>query len=121
MRGNAVHVLMISDVYFPRVNGVSTSIRTFRSDLQALGCSVSLIAPEYPSAWDDGGAVIRIPSRYLVFDPEDRLMSVRRAVHASGELRQRFAVVHIHTPFAAHYAGLRIAQAAGVPAIESYH
>ena len=31
-----VRVLFISDVYFPRVNGVSTSIRTFRQDLAQL-------------------------------------------------------------------------------------
>ncbi len=29
---------MVSDVFFPRVNGVSTSIQTFRRDLAALGC-----------------------------------------------------------------------------------
>ncbi len=28
-----MRVLFVSDVYFPRVNGVSTSIRTFRGDL----------------------------------------------------------------------------------------
>lgn len=32
-----MRVLLISDVYFPRVNGVSTSIRTFRQDLAAHG------------------------------------------------------------------------------------
>ena len=32
-----LRILYISDVYFPRVNGVSTSIRTFRRELQALG------------------------------------------------------------------------------------
>src|SRR5258706_10604926 len=31
----AMRVLFISDVYFPRVNGVSTSIATFRADLAA--------------------------------------------------------------------------------------
>jgi glycosyltransferase involved in cell wall biosynthesis len=36
---------MISDVYFPRVNGVSTSIQTFRRDLAKLGCETWLIAP----------------------------------------------------------------------------
>ena len=37
-------VLMISDVYFPRVNGVSTSIQTIRADLAALGCESVLVA-----------------------------------------------------------------------------
>jgi 1,2-diacylglycerol 3-alpha-glucosyltransferase len=30
-------ILFISDVYFPRINGVSTSIETFRHELRALG------------------------------------------------------------------------------------
>ena len=43
-----MRVLMVSDVYFPRVNGVSTSIQTFRHDLAALGCETWLVAPSYP-------------------------------------------------------------------------
>ena len=42
-------ILMISDVYFPRVNGVSTSIQTFRHELAMLGHQVDLIAPAYPA------------------------------------------------------------------------
>ena len=32
-----MRVLMVSDVYFPRINGVSTSVETFRRTLAALG------------------------------------------------------------------------------------
>ena len=32
-----MRVLFVSDVYFPRVNGVSTSIATFRADLAGAG------------------------------------------------------------------------------------
>ena len=35
-----MRALLVSDVYFPRVNGVSTSIRTFRQDLAACGVEV---------------------------------------------------------------------------------
>src|SRR6185436_15656580 len=69
-----MRVLMISDVYFPRVNGVSTSIQTFRHDLAARGCETWLVAPEYPETWQDDARVLRQPSRYLAFDPEDRMM-----------------------------------------------
>ncbi|HHC74998.1 MAG TPA: hypothetical protein ENK78_07985, partial [Thiothrix sp.] len=42
-----MHILMISDVYFPRINGVSTSIQTFRRNLQEMGHQTTLIAPAY--------------------------------------------------------------------------
>jgi hypothetical protein len=41
-----MRILMLSDVYFPRVNGVSTSIQTFRADLRELGTEVTLVAPQ---------------------------------------------------------------------------
>jgi len=66
-------ILMISDVYFPRVNGVSTSIQTFRRELAALGHQVDLIAPAYPDPYTEDNHTLRVPSRYLPFDPEDRM------------------------------------------------
>jgi hypothetical protein len=38
-----MRVLMVSDVYFPRVNGVSTSIETFRQTLACEGVTVRLV------------------------------------------------------------------------------
>ena len=115
-------VLMISDVYFPRVNGVSTSIQTFRRELAALGHQVDLIAPAYPGAQAAESGVMRVTSRYVPFDPEDRMMR-------SGELRalmprlraEKYDLVHIQTPFVAHYRGIEIADALGVPRVETYH
>jgi len=43
-----VHILMISDVFFPRVNGVSTSIATFRRGLCENGQHrCTLVVPRY--------------------------------------------------------------------------
>lgn len=119
--GGAVRVLMVSDVYFPRVNGVSTSIQTFRRDLDGLGCPSWLVTPAYPQPVDDDPRVLRQPSRYLPFDPEDRLMSRRSAVRASLAIAERVDVVHIQTPFVAHRVGLEVARALGVPTVETYH
>ena len=41
----SMRVLMVSDVYFPRVNGVSTSIETFRRYLAQQGIEVRLVVP----------------------------------------------------------------------------
>ena len=61
-------ILFISDVYFPRVNGVSTSIETFRHHLRDQGHTVHLIAPDYGSAGDDEAEITRVPSRRIPFD-----------------------------------------------------
>jgi 1,2-diacylglycerol 3-alpha-glucosyltransferase len=116
-----MRVLMVSDVYFPRVNGVSTSIQTFRRDLATLGCETWLVAPRYPRAWSDDEGVLRQPSRYLVFDPEDRMMRPRAALAACRRLRGSIDLVHIQTPFVAHWAGLEAARTLGVPTLETYH
>ncbi len=114
-------VLMLSDVYFPRINGVSTSIRTFRRDLAALGCHSLLVAPAYPGAAEDTEDVIRIRSRYLPADPEDRLMVYRELGHAAREVAEGFDLVHVQTPFLAHYAGVRLGRELGIPVVETCH
>lgn len=117
-----MRVLMISDVYFPRVNGVSTSIQTFAREFTALGHEVTLIAPDYGHSDPEPFAQIRIPSRYLPFDPEDRILRWGRLrEHHPRLVAAGFDLVHIHTPFVAHYAGLALARRLGVPVVESYH
>ncbi|HYJ18104.1 MAG TPA: glycosyltransferase [Burkholderiales bacterium] len=115
-------VLMISDVYFPRVNGVSTSIQTFRRELAGLGHQVDLIAPEYPGVPSSENGVTRVSSRYVPFDPEDRMMRSAGVRALMPRLRdENYDLVHIQTPFVAHYRGIEIADALAVPRVESYH
>ncbi len=120
-----MHILYVSDVYFPRINGVSTSIETFRGELIAAGHAVTLIAPHYLPAKEvllEANGIYRIPSRPVPRDPEDRLMSYRATLKLLGELRHKnIDLVHIHTPFVAHYAGLALARALGVPCVATYH
>lgn len=118
-----MRVLFVSDVYFPRVNGVSTSIRTFREDLARLGVHTVLVAPQYPgqpaAAEPD---VIRVPGAAVPGDPEDRRMRWQPLQRTLQRLPvDEFDLVHIHTPFVAHYAGVRLARRRGVPCIATYH
>lgn len=119
-----MRILMISDVYFPRVTGVSTSIQTFAREFVARGHRVTLIAPDYgQDSAPEPFEILRIPSRYLLIDPEDRMLRPR-AVMRHPRLRQDsapFDLIHIHTPFFAHYLGLALARRFAVPVVESYH
>ena len=118
-----MRVLFISDVYFPRVNGVSTSIRTFREDLTRRGVETLLIAPEYagqPQPAEQG--VIRVPAGRVPKDPEDRRLrwgALGRAIEALRSME--FDLIHIQTPFLAHYAGTRFARRWRLPCVETYH
>jgi 1,2-diacylglycerol 3-alpha-glucosyltransferase len=122
-------VLMVSDVCHPRVNGVSTSIETFSGALSRLGLRITLVAPDYPGAnpaVDTAAAscadVLRIPSRAVPFDPEDRLMHWGDLAALDRRLASAdFDLVHVQTPFAAHYAGMRFARKRGIPCVATYH
>ncbi len=124
-----MNILMLSDVYFPRVNGVSTSIRTFAEVLTRQGHRVTIVAPDYGASSgqveSDAAApyeVLRLPARVIFFDPEDRLI---RASALRTQLTQLAArhwdVIHIHTPFRAHQLGVRLAKLSGRPTVETYH
>lgn len=115
-------ILFISDVYFPRVNGVSTSIETFRHELRALGHTVHLIAPDYPSLSQDESNILRVPCRRVPLDPEDRFMSYAWVMQQLERLRsEKYDIIHIQTPFVAHYLGTKLSRLLGIPCIETYH
>ena len=120
---------MLSDVYFPRVNGVSTSIRTFAQALARMGHAVTLVVPDYgvpdhgmPGPAGDGDEdavefeIIRLPSRVIFFDPEDRLIRASALRRVLPRLAARhWDVIHIHTPFRAHRLGVRLSQVERLP------
>lgn len=116
-----MRVVMVSDVYFPRINGVSTAIQTYRQALSAHGVSVSLVAPDYGNhaaeAW-----ISRVPARPVLGDPEDRLVrwgAMHDVVEAAVE--HGCDLIHVQTPFVAHYAATSASRRYGIPVIATYH
>lgn len=121
-----MNILMLSDVYFPRVNGVSTSIRTLAQVLAQQGHAVTLVVPDYgvDGSQEGEGAfeIIQLPSRVIFFDPEDRLIRASALRRVLPRLAARhWDAIHIHTPFRAHRLGVRLARLTGRPTVETYH
>ena len=115
-------ILMISDVYSPRINGVSTSIASFRGALERQGHSITLICPDYPVGQVDEPGVLRIRSRQVPGDPEDRMMRYRDLLFLAPYLSaQAFDLIHVHTPFTAHYAGISLGRRLNIPVAATYH
>jgi glycosyltransferase involved in cell wall biosynthesis len=118
-----VKILMISDVYFPRINGVSTSVASLKQELGRRGHCVSLVAPAYTgNGMQPEEGVYRVAGRRVPFDPEDRIMRLASLRAQRRRLvKEGFDLVHVHTPFLAHREGLRLASDLDVPLIETYH
>jgi glycosyltransferase involved in cell wall biosynthesis len=115
-----MRVLMVSDVYFPRVNGVSTSIETFRRTLSAHDVEVRLVVPRYGDEGAEPG-IVRVAGRAVPGDREDRLVGWRAMHSAVLEAARDCDLIHIQTPFIGHYAGLKAARTLGLPVVATYH
>lgn len=117
-----MRIALISDVYFPRINGVSTSIESFRRGLGHLGVETLLVAPDYGSPAEDGPGLLRIPARRIPFDPEDRLMRRSAALRVEPTLRAAgVSAIHVHTPFVAQSVGVALARKLSLPLVTTYH
>ncbi len=102
---------MVTDTFWPRINGVSTSVSTLTHALRELGHEVYIVAPDYSRlptrrTFIEGERVaadnvIRFPAHPLLFFPEDCSINLtsrdfwRKTVHLR---RMEFDVIHTHTP-----------------------
>jgi len=134
-----MRICMVTDTYWPRINGVSTSISTLTRALRALGQEVYVIAPDYgqlPSRsrrqFIDGACapergVIRFPAHSVLFFPEDCSTHwISRAYRRQARLVREldFDIVHTHTPLMlgilSMYWGAR-GRKQRVPLVHTFH
>ena len=119
-----MRVLFVSDVYFPRVNGVSTSIRTFprRSGAARRGIHAGragLSRRRATMRTRRSSACPRAACRATRKIGAFSAVRCRRVSNANSP--RKVDLVHIHTPFIAHYAGGEFAREHGLPVVATYH
>ncbi len=117
-------IALVTDTYFPRINGVSTSTQIFADEFTKLGHEVHIYGPAFPNHVDEGlpYKVHRFPSWYLFFDPEDRLPRP----NADKKLIQQFIdskfdIVHTQTPFSLGQPAVQWARQSGAKVVHTYH
>ena len=109
-----------TDTYTPQINGVVTSIRLFKTALEARGHEVFVFAPT-PDTPDDADDTVRFRSMPFVFQPEMR-MAAPVSLEALRLLDSvELDVVHAHDPFAIGLFGLRVARRHKIPYVHTYH
>lgn len=117
-------IALVTDTYFPRINGVSTSTRIFAEEFVKLGHEVHIYAPEFPNSMEETTHIHthRFPSMYLFFDPEDRLgipAMDRKLVQEF--INHKFDIVHTQTPFTIGGPAVKWARKSGSKVVHTYH
>jgi glycosyltransferase involved in cell wall biosynthesis len=121
-------VAFTSDVYWPRINGVTVSTNIFLNELTKLGHQIHLWAPEYPipenqkNLYHNDPRVTRLKSFGLFFSKEDRLPAPGqkgkffKALDAFGP-----DLLHVQTEFTLSLMARRYAKKRNVPMIQTCH
>jgi len=119
-----LRIAFVTDCFWPRVNGVTVSIQTFKDELERRGHEVLVLCPEYPkrdrSIPEPG--VLRFDSMGNSFSVEDRLVHLHafpRVFMALDHFRPD--AVHINTEFALQIAARLWCKARGYPFLITAH
>jgi 1,2-diacylglycerol 3-alpha-glucosyltransferase len=127
-------ICMVTDTFWPRINGVSTSIAALTRALRALGQEVYVVAPEYQylptrrqfvaGNCDADDYVIRFPAHSLLFFPEDcstNLISLAYRRQARLVREMDFDIVHTHTPLMLGILSMYWSRGRRVPLVHTFH
>lgn len=119
---NSLRIALVSETWFPQINGVSRSLEKLVASLARCGDSVRLFIPRYPeSQLQDGVSAIGFRAVPLPFYPEVRLPVVTPATVARELASFRPDIVHIATEGPLGWAALRASRRLGLPVVSSYH
>lgn len=114
-----MRIAQFAESYRPVINGAAVAVDLLAEEL-CRAHEVTVFAPHYPGHIDTG-AVRRFPSYRWPFQRDYPL-----AIPFSPSLRkwfqkERFDLVHVHSPFALGQVGRAWARECGIPIVTTYH
>ena len=119
-----MRIAFVTDCYWPRVNGVTVSVQSFKDELERRGHEVLVFCPEYPrrdrSVPEPG--VVRFESGAAVVSDEDRLVHLHEFPRFFIEMdRFKPDVVHVNSEFALQIAARLWCKARGHAVLLTAH
>lgn len=127
---------MFTDAYYPRINGVAVSVKSYAEALSELGHKVCIVCCDYQEETDGSNAdnltpqtytdkkvqVLRIPSHHLFFSEEDRLARISQWKTIKHEMDAfKPDIIHINSEFFVGYYGLTYGRFRYVPIVYTFH
>lgn len=121
-RSSSLRIALVSETWFPQVNGVSRSLENLVMSLVGSGDTVRLIIPRYAeSCLPAGVSAVGLRALPLPFYPEILLPLVTPATVVRELTTFRPDVVHIATEGPLGWAALQASRRLGLPVVSSYH
>ena len=115
-----MRITLVTETYFPQVNGVSRTLGQLRRALTERGDAVQLIHPNYGGPANDPSVVpvrsIRVPFYPELHLPVPPFGRVRRAIDAF-----RPDLIHVATEAMLGLSVLNHAKRGGIPVVSSFH
>lgn len=128
-----MRIVMFTDAYWPRVNGVTVSVDSFSRALVLAGHEVLIICSSYPPEMDiqdpltdvsenDKPKVVRVPSVPAYISKEDRIPKFSKWYWVFKKV-EKFNpdILHINTEMMIAEFGFWYARAHNLPAIYTFH
>ena len=114
----SLRIGLLTDVFLPDQNGVSTSVLLLQRELRRRGHRAVIVAPRFPDYFDPETlhGVVRLPSMVNPALPRQRLAFPTRR-----RLSGQFDLIHTHTPGAIGFWGARLAKRWDIPYISTFH
>ena len=128
-----MNIVMFTDAYWPRVNGVTVSVDSYSRALVKAGHEVMIICSSYPEDQnaqvpladkpaEEGLKIVRVPSMPAIVTKEDRVAKLHKWfwVFRQVELFNPH-IIHINTEMVIAEFGFLYALIHNVPAIYTFH
>ena len=127
-------IVMFTDAYWPRINGVTVSVDSYSRALIKAGHQVLVICSFYPKGINvpaslfggeeekEGPKVVRVPSLPIFITKEDRLAKFNKWYWVFKQVEEfNPDIVHINSEFVIAEFGFLYARAHNIPAIYTFH
>jgi len=111
---------IFTDIYKPAINGVTTSIETFREELTRKGHEVFIFAPRVEDLPEEKN-VIRIFSIDELSSREWPIAVPIGPIISKTIKPLKLDIVHTQLPFLVGYLGHRVAEKLNLPEVHTYH
>jgi len=113
-------VALFSNSYLPYLSGITLAVKTLKDELRALGHTVYVVGPQYPSHKETDPYILRLPSLPATY-PGYRIVFPYSYSAFSKLKNEKIDIIHAHQPFGVGTAARLLARRMGIPFVYSFH